>query len=62
MLLLAPADGRITAIEHVEEPLYLQSSARRISIFLSVFSVHVNRVPATGVLEYDVYVDGGLQG
>lgn len=58
MLLLAPADGRIIAIEEEDEPLYLQGPARRITIFLSVFSVHVNRIPASGVLEYDEYVPG----
>lgn len=58
MLLLAPADGRIIAIEEEEEPLYLRGPARRITIFLSVFSVHVNRIPAAGVLEFDEYVPG----
>ena len=58
MLLLAPADGRIIAIEKEEEPLYLQGPARRITIFLSVSNVHVNRIPASGVLEYDEYVPG----
>ncbi len=58
MLLLAPADGRVIAIREEEEPLYLQGPARRITIFLSVFSVHVNRIPASGVLEFDKYVPG----
>ncbi len=58
MLLLAPADGRIIAIREEEEPLYLQGPARRITIFLSVFNVHVNRIPASGVLEFDEYVPG----
>ncbi len=57
-LLLAPADGRIISIDDVEEPLYIGGPAKRISIFLSVFNVHVNRIPATGILEYDQYVSG----
>ena len=57
-LLLAPADGRIMSIEEVEEPLYIRGPAQRISVFLSVFNVHVNRIPATGILEYDEYVPG----
>ncbi len=57
-LLLSPADGRIVAIERIHEPAYLRGEAKRISIFLSVFSVHVNRVPATGVIEFERYVPG----
>lgn len=57
-LLLAPADGRIVEIEEVDEPLYLRGRARKVSIFLSPLSVHVNRVPVDGVVEYDNYVPG----
>jgi len=57
-LLLAPADGKVVAIEEVLEPLYLKGPARKISIFLSPLNVHVNRVPADGVVEYDQYVSG----
>jgi len=51
-LILAPADGKIVQITEVEEPTYLHGPARRISIFLSLFDVHVQRSPATGVVEY----------
>ena len=57
-LLLSPADGTVVAIERVHEPAYLEEEAQRISIFLSVFSVHVNRVPATGKIEFERYVSG----
>ena len=42
-VLVSPADGTITNIEEVEEPEF--GKALRISIFLSVFNVHVNRCP-----------------
>jgi len=45
--LVSPADGTITHIEEVDEPDFPSGRAFRISIFLSVFNVHVNRAPRT---------------
>lgn len=56
--LLAPADGRVVEVAQEEEPLYLEGAARRISIFLSPLDVHVNRVPARGVIEHAEYRPG----
>lgn len=42
---VSPADGRVADIEPIEHP-FLQEPAVRIGIFLSVFDVHVNRIPA----------------
>lgn len=58
LLVLAPADGKVVLVEEVHEPLYLESRARQVSIFLSPLNVHVNRAPADGVIEYDTYVPG----
>ncbi len=57
-LLLAPADGKVVEIILEHDPLYLKGPARRISIFLSPLNVHVNRSPASGVIEFDQYVPG----
>ena len=58
-LLLAPADGRVVVVQDVaHEPLYLKGRARQVSIFLSPLNVHVNRIPADGVIEFDQYVPG----
>jgi phosphatidylserine decarboxylase len=60
-LVIAPADGRISAIEEVVSPkeLDLDSEKRtRISIFLSVFDVHINRSPVAGKITKIVYVPG----
>jgi phosphatidylserine decarboxylase len=46
--LVAPADGVVTHIEEIDEPDFPGGRALRISIFLSVFNVHVNRVPRSG--------------
>lgn len=56
--LLAPADGRVVEIVEEEEPLYIDGPAQRVSIFLSPLDVHVNRVPARGVVEYAKYRPG----
>jgi phosphatidylserine decarboxylase len=44
-VLLAPADGKITDIETVDENVYIKGKALRIGIFLSIFDVHINRSP-----------------
>lgn len=44
--LVSPADGKVTNVEEVEDPEL--GKVLRISIFLSVFNVHVNRVPRSG--------------
>jgi phosphatidylserine decarboxylase len=45
--LVSPADGTVTHVEEVNEADFADGRALRISIFLSVFSVHVNRNPRT---------------
>ena len=55
---IAPADGKVVAIAVVDEPMYLKTQAARISIFMSVFDVHVNRYPATGTVELVRYNKG----
>ena len=47
-LLLSPADGTVTHVGAVEDPDFPGGRAFRVSIFLSVFNVHVNRVPRSG--------------
>ena len=42
--LVSPADGTITHLEEVDDPTFPGGRAFRVSIFLSVFNVHVNRV------------------
>ena len=56
--LIAPADGRVVEIVDEHDPLYLNGPAQRVSIFLSPLDVHVNRVPARGVIEYVRYRPG----
>ena len=55
--LLAPADGKVDFIGEVDEPL-LGGRAFKVSIFLSVFDVHLNRAPCSGRVEKVAYREG----
>jgi phosphatidylserine decarboxylase len=57
-LVVSPADGRIVQITEVDEPAFLRGRALRISIFMNVFNVHVNRYPVTGKVGYVHYNEG----
>jgi len=57
-LVIAPADGRIVSVVATDEPSYLHAPATRISIFMNVFDVHVNRYPVSGTVEYRHYNPG----
>jgi phosphatidylserine decarboxylase len=58
-LVLAPGDGKVIAIEEEFEPRYLKDRSIRLTIFLNVFDVHINRIPCEGVVE-DVQYQPGL--
>lgn len=51
-LVFSPADGTVMEVKRVEEERYLNSEAILVRIFLSVFNVHINRVPLTGRIEW----------
>jgi len=57
-LVIAPADGRIVMITEVDEPAFLHGRALRISIFMNVFNVHVNRYPVSGTVRFVHYNPG----
>ena len=58
-LVVASGDGKVVAIEEEFEPRFIKDRSIRISIFLNVFDVHINRVPCEGVIE-DVQYQPGL--
>lgn len=59
-LVLAPGDGKVIEIVEVEEPSFFEGPCRRISIFLSIFNVHVQRAPASGSVVHRAYKPGGF--
>jgi phosphatidylserine decarboxylase len=68
--IIAPADGLVTLISEIEPPIELQiddgtgnpglpaGPVTRISIFMSVFDVHINRAPVGGTIRRVVYIPG----
>jgi len=57
-LVVSPADGRVMFVREVEEPRFMGGKAILVSIFLSVFDVHINRAPVAGEVRYREYVPG----
>lgn len=57
-LVYAPADGKIVAIEEVEDPEYLNTKVTQVSIFMSPINVHINWVPVSGTVKYFKYHPG----
>jgi phosphatidylserine decarboxylase len=57
-LVVAPGQGKVIDIREVDEPSFMRGAARRITIFLSVFDVHVQRAPVSGKIEHRSYKPG----
>ena len=57
-IVVAPADGKLIMITEVDEPAFVGGKATRLSIFMNVFNVHVNRYPVDGTVEYVHYNSG----
>jgi phosphatidylserine decarboxylase len=51
-LVIAPADGKVVLITEVDEPTFMKQRAVRVSIFMNVFNVHVNRYPVSGTVRF----------
>ena len=56
--IIAPADGQVVTIERVFEPEFLNREALQISIFMSVWNVHINWFPVKGTMKKFVYHPG----
>jgi phosphatidylserine decarboxylase len=57
-IVVAPADGKLIMITEVDEPAFVGGRATRLSIFMNVFNVHVNRYPVDGTVQYVHYNKG----
>lgn len=57
-LVVAPADGKVVFVGDVQEERYFKKRVTKVSIFMSVFNVHVNRVPCDGKV-VDMYYNKG---
>ncbi len=56
--IVSPAQGKVDVIDETTEPEFMGGPCRRISIFLSVVDVHVQRAPITGQLVFSKHTDG----
>ena len=57
-ILVSPADGRVLKVEEVQLDGLLKGRFRKVSIFMNIFNVHVNRAPFTGRVEKIEYHSG----
>lgn len=56
--LISPADGKVIVIEEQFDDVYLQEQVIKVSIFMNVFNVHVNRIPFSGSVKNILYKPG----
>jgi phosphatidylserine decarboxylase len=56
--LVSPADGKVIHVETVSQNPFTEGETKKISIFMNVFNVHVNRIPCNGKVEKIVYKPG----
>jgi phosphatidylserine decarboxylase len=59
-VVVAPADGKIILVEKIFDDRFVNEDVYKISIFMSVFDVHVNRMPFAGVVEKIQYGPGSF--
>jgi len=57
-VILSPADGRIVHVGECEEDRFLKEKTLKISIFMSLFDVHINRAPVSGTILAKKYLPG----
>ena len=59
-LVVAPADGRVLRVTPLEHDEFVGGPAVKVSIFLSIFNVHINRSPITGTVRLQHYRAGKM--
>ncbi|MDN5294369.1 MAG: phosphatidylserine decarboxylase [Eubacteriales bacterium] len=57
-LIVSPADGTVMEVSRVYEDSFLKGEAWKVSIFLSLFNVHLNRSPIAGEVKFRAYRPG----
>ena len=55
---ISPADGTVVVIEETEENEYFNDKRLKVSVFMSVWNVHINRYPISGIVKYAKYHKG----
>lgn len=57
-VLVSPADGRIILVERIFDERFFNEHVHKISIFMNIFNVHVNRIPIGGTIESVTHTPG----
>ncbi len=57
-LVVSPGHGKVDVIDILNEPRFMGGECRRVSIFLSVFDVHVQNAPVSGKITFFKYTEG----
>lgn len=55
---ISPADGTVVVIEETQEDEYFKDKRLKVSVFMSVWNVHINRYPISGIVKYAKYHKG----
>ena len=56
--IVSPADGKVIVVRELDDDCFLHERVHKISIFMNVFNVHVNRIPLAGTVERVVLTPG----
>jgi phosphatidylserine decarboxylase len=56
--IVSPADGRVIFLQEVFDDRFLKGETVKVSIFMSLFNVHINRIPIGGRVEKIIYNKG----
>jgi phosphatidylserine decarboxylase len=56
--IVSPADGKVIKVERIRDDRFLKDEALKVSIFMNVFNVHVNRAPVSGRVATIIYNPG----
>jgi phosphatidylserine decarboxylase len=57
-VVLAPADGKVVVIEESNETEYFNDQRLQVSVFMSIYNVHVNWIPVPGIIKYFQHHNG----
>ena len=57
-MVVSGGDGRVVAVSSVDHDPWLESAGIRVSVFLSIFNVHINRIPISGQIDEVHYRPG----
>jgi phosphatidylserine decarboxylase len=58
--IVSPAHGKVDVVDEATETEWMGGPCKRISIFLSIFDVHVQKAPVSGTLEYHKHTEGSF--